>query len=1006
MMKRYFWLLLVNLLILSGCATFIPQVIEYPGYVDSKSRFEKKLYRKIQIYLHKLKSSPAPIISPWTNLDSIAVNKQEREIEIFLNRDFAYTPWRPGSIQRFETGWKSFAGNPYKGYEVKFYVHDLPIADMIPNLYQTKQAQDKKRMPIHTLTEQPLITPLDRPYMITHGLQNRHIALWQSHGWYYEQKLRRWEWQRARVFEIVEDLYPMAYILDFLAPMLENAGANVFMPRERDTQLHEIIIDNDSSSAGALYSEISGNWRSDSGAFAIGNPPYTHENPFKLGTGRFALLAENSAPQIDYIPDIPETGWYRVTVSYPDSTANTDEAIYTIYHSGGSSRFKIDQTKGAGMWIDLGAFHFPKGVNPDQAKVTLSCNENKGLLAADAVRFGGGMGNISRDGITSGYPRFAEAARYYLQYAGFPDTLVWDLNKGIKDYNDDYQSRGEWVNYLKGAPFGPNRDRESKGKNIPIELSLGFHTDAGFTRNDTVVGTLMIYSLPDAKDTLVFPDGMHRLANRDLADITQTQITEDLRAKWDPAWNRRPLWNRGYSEAFRPNVPAMLLELLSHHNFLDMKFGNDPRFRFDASRAIYKGMLKFLAAQYGFEPVVQPLAPDHFALENLGGNRLKLSWEPTLDSLEASAVADAYILYTAKEDGGFDNGRFVEENVIILENLEKDILYRFKVCAVNTGGKSFPTEELAWCNLSESKGTVLIVNGFDRLAPPATIETDDVLTFTAEWDAGVPYHRDFSRVGKQYDWNARSPWLDDDAPGHGSSYASIETKGLLGNTFDYSARHGQSIRSAGYSFVSMSDEAFATTEISPEKFAMLDLILGEEKTTRAHRDSYPVMYTAFFPELQEKITQWKQASGAIFISGAYIGSDLLRPGTTKTDTLFANETLRLKPRTNWASLGEKVYTTHHTDFPWNGSLSYNAGQNDDIYTVEAPDAIEPIDTTMHTFLRYADNNLSAGIAGLQPAPMILLGFPFESIPDAQERDTLMEAILKYTKITSQRNFPR
>ncbi len=931
-MKRYFWLVLVNLLILSGCAAFMPQIKEYPSYVDSKSRFEKKLYRKVQNYLFKLKTAPAPLVSPWTNLDSIAVKKQEKEIEIYLSREFAYTPWRPGSIQRFETGWKSFGGNPYKGHDVKFFVHGLPIPDMVPNHYQRKSDYDKRRMPAERMSVKPLITPLDQPYSISHGLQNRHIALWQSHGWYYEQKLRRWEWQRARVFEIVEDLYPMAYILDFLAPMLENAGATVFMPRERDTQLHEIIIDNDGSSAGAQYLEISGNWQSDSGAFAIGNPPYTNENPFKLGTGRFASLGENEAPQIDYIPEIPEAGWYRVTVSYPDSAANTSKAVYSVYHSGGLSRFEIDQQKGAGMWVDLGAFHFPQGINPQQAKVTLSSSGNYGVLAADAVRFGGGMGNISRDGITSGYPRFAEAARYYLQYAGFPDTLVWDLNKGIKDYNDDYQSRGEWVNHLKGAPFGPNRKRDEKGKNIPIELSLGFHTDAGFTRNDTVVGTLMIYSIPDAKDTIVFPDGMHRLANRDLADITQTQITEDLRAKWDPAWNRRPLWNRGYSEAFRPNVPAMLLELLSHHNFLDMKFGNDPRFRFDASRAIYKGILKFIAAQYGFEPVVQPLAPSHFALENLGEDRLKLSWQPSLDSLEASAVSEAYILYTAIENGGFDNGRVVQENGVILDSLEKDLLYRFKVSALNAGGKSFPTEELAWCNLSESKGTVLIVNGFDRLAPPASIETDDVLTFASDWDAGVPYHRDYSRVGKQYDWNARSPWLDDDAPGHGSSYATIETKGLLGNTFDYPARHGESIRAAGYSFISMSDEAFAESDVTAKDYAMLDLILGEEKTTRAHRDSYPVMYTAFFPELQEKLNQWQNDTGAMFISGAYIGSDLLRPGTTKADTLFANETLRLKARTNWASRGEKVYTTHHTDFPWQGSLSYNVGQCDKIYT--------------------------------------------------------------------------
>ena len=34
----------------------------------------------------------------------------------------------------------------------------------------------------------------------------------------------------------------------------------------------------------------------------------------------------------------------------------------------------------------------------------------------------------------------------------------------------------------------------------------------------------------------------------------------------------------------------MLLELLSHQNFADMRYGSDPRFKFLVSRAIYKGI--------------------------------------------------------------------------------------------------------------------------------------------------------------------------------------------------------------------------------------------------------------------------------------------------------------------------------------------------------------------------------------------------------------------------------
>lgn len=100
------------------------------------------------------------------------------------------------------------------------------------------------------------MTKVSRPYTPTNGLQNRHIALWQSHGFYYEPKLDRWEWQRARCLQTVEDLYTQSFVLPYLVPMLENAGANVLIPRERDCQTAEIIIDNDGClNTRSIYTE-------------------------------------------------------------------------------------------------------------------------------------------------------------------------------------------------------------------------------------------------------------------------------------------------------------------------------------------------------------------------------------------------------------------------------------------------------------------------------------------------------------------------------------------------------------------------------------------------------------------------------------------------------------------------------------------------------------------------------------------------------------------------------
>src|SRR5690606_33179181 len=220
----------------------------------------------------------------------------------------------------------------------------------------------------------------------------------------------------------------------------------------------------------------------------------------------------------------------------------------------------------------------------------------------------------------SGKPRFLEAARYWLQYAGMPDTLVYTPNKGRNDYNDDYMSRAEWVNYLVREPDSA----ALTGLGIPVDLSFAFHTDAGVTPDDSIIGTLGIYST--ITNGGKFPNGTARLANRDLTDLIQTQIVEDVRVLFNPEWTRRAMWDRSYYEARKPDVPAMLLELLSHQNLADQRYGFDPRFRFHVSRAVYKGILRYLADASGSDYVVHPLPVSHFSIEPVEGKRVRLSW--------------------------------------------------------------------------------------------------------------------------------------------------------------------------------------------------------------------------------------------------------------------------------------------------------------------------------------------------------------------------------------------
>ena len=134
--------------------------------------------------------------------------------------------------------------------------------------------------------EDPWVFNASRPYFVTAGLQNRHLSLWASHGRYWDAE-RGWKWQRPNLFCTTEDLFTQTIVVPYLIPMLENAGAIVFTPRERDWQQQEIVVDNDDRHSIAYQEFVNGKkWKNcDSLGFANIQASYQDgENPFQMGT--------------------------------------------------------------------------------------------------------------------------------------------------------------------------------------------------------------------------------------------------------------------------------------------------------------------------------------------------------------------------------------------------------------------------------------------------------------------------------------------------------------------------------------------------------------------------------------------------------------------------------------------------------------------------------------------------------------------------------------------------
>lgn len=928
-----------------------------------------------------------------TSILSVTFLKKPDRIRLHADKQLAYSPFREHTIDSLLAGIGAGLGRPYDSYQIELFSDRVNIRTLVPNYYRSSAKKSDRRRSTGQLKRKspPLVSNLSKPYLKSSALYNLNIALWHSHGWYYESKLERWEWQRARIFQTVEDIYPLAYTMPFLVPMLESAGANVFVPRERDWQVHEVIVDNNGSGGRSLYVAPEYLTESEPGTgFAIGSPPYVDENPFRLGSYQTMVSDKKATNSIQWIPEIPEAGDYAVYVSFFASAKNTDEALYSVYHSGGVTEFRINQQMGGGTWIYLGKFSFDKGIDAGNGRVILSnVGARKGkLITADAVKFGGGVGNIARNGFTSDRPRYQEGARYYLQYAGMPDSLVWKLNEN-NDYNDDYQSRGEWVNYLMGAPSGPTANRKAKGLGIPVDLSFAFHTDAGVTDNDTVIGTLGIYSTTYNRG--YFPGGLSKMASRDLTDLVQSQIVEDLRFSFDPAWTRRGMWDKGYSEAFRPNVPTMLLELFSHQNFIDMRFGQEPLFRFQVSRAIYKGMLKFLDTQYGTGYVVQPLPIDHLQTAINQEGKMELKWKPVSDPLEPTAVADSYMVYTRINGSGFDNGTPVTTTRFVMDSIQSDSIYSFKVTAVNGGGESFPSEVLSVCQTSQSKGVVAIINAFDRTSGPEWFNDEKHAGFMNMIDQGVAYGVDLHTVGDQFDYRKDSPWLDDDAPGHGASYANLETMVIPGNSFDFSYIHGLSIRNAGYSFVSLSDEAVTDDSLELSTYCLIDLLAGEERTTYMPKNDSVFHFQVWTESMLHRLEHYLQGGGSLFVTGAHIASDM---HLHQQDSVVGS-LLKFRWRTSNASRLGQFYSMDPAYAERSEQFRFNTDTDPCLYTVEGADALEPVDSTAITLLRYSENNMSAGVAYRGAYGVVSLGFPFETIVDPVKRDIIMKKSINY-----------
>ena len=631
---------------------------------------------------------------------------------------------------------------------------------------------------------------------------------------------------------------------------------------------------------------------------------------------------------------------------------------------------------GGGTWVYLGTFHFEKGRNNQNCIYLTTHSSYRGVVTADAVRLGGGISNIVRSDtlmnnpMRSGLPRCLEGARYTAQWSGFPYEVY--SRDGTDDYSDDIRVRSYVQNYLaRGSAYLPG----DSGLCVPLELSLAVHSDAGYRKDYSYIGTLGIYTTGYYDN--ITGAGLSRLTSRDLADMVMTQVTNDLSLTYG-RWNRRQLYDKNYGESRDPQVPAMILEMLSHQNWQDMRLAHDPTFKFTMARAIYKGVLKYVnAVHQNADFMIQPLPVKNLsAIISTQSNEVRLSWAPTEDKLEPSAQPTHYIIYTSAGSKGYDNGILVaaSETSVTL-SLEPKVLYRFKVCAVNEGGKSMSNQEVcAYYSSSESRN-ILMVDGFQRLAGPLPVDNDSLRGFRLDLDPGIidvksPVYCGYQYLFSKDSWNSI-----------GESGNEFEGMILAGNTHDYCSQYAMDVISSGMDYNISSCVSSSLPTLNTSSFQLINLIFGAQK-----QDGYSLCtYKTFTPELMNAVSSYAAQGGNLMLSGAFIGADMQTPA----ERMFTSNVFKFN-----YELSLPLDSISSID-GMNTSVQVYHSPNEIHYWVRTADVLRGTEGSFCTML-YKQTDLPSAIAYQGTDRRSLsFGFPLECIMDENVRRNIIAASIQF-----------
>ncbi|MBR4188384.1 MAG: fibronectin type III domain-containing protein [Kiritimatiellae bacterium] len=762
-----------------------------------------------------------------------------------------------------------------------------------------------------------------------------------GHGFTANGQTNAWAAGRGITYGMVEDMGTIDQ-LNYFALQAWKAGATIVPMRPLGWQTNEVVIDN-VDTAATLASRVTygGNWGN------TGQTDYYHGKAGEVGYRWANTCATGTTAWASFRPSLPAAGEYPVYVWARPGSDRVPQ-LYRVHHAGGVTDVRVDHRQVGNGWVWLGNYWFDAGTNGCVNISNFAPGFDDGTVIADAVRFGNGMGDISRGTAgKSGYERELEGARYWTQRMvldsqGLPDSIY---NSTASHDQDDNVSAPNRMAYAMCRTNDWPRWRR---------LYLSFHSNASGSQR----GCMGLYDTRVTGSYLAGQTNLARcIANSIVSNMTAAHAHGLVATAWqqDCARTLGSHYGEIYGGSIWTKMDNTIAEVAFHDKELDAAIMKSPTGREWLARSALRGILRHFVTRYATDStltvreICAPDAPVAVAATNSGPNCVTVSWQMPHGTNRMSDPHTGFVIYVSTNGYAFGNPVAItspaDEYAHKFTDLPAGNPYYFRVCATNLGGESL-SSPVAGAGLSSDGSTadVLVVDGFKR---------ND---------------------------GAQSP----------TRYFANNLKGNVTlvrprmiNSFDYVKEHGNAIAAAGRSFDFMDASRVTSSDLA--RYPKVVWCLGEESTADE---------TFSYGE-QQLLAAFLDNGGALFVSGSEIGWDLSAKGSA-ADKAFMTNYLHCTYVADDG--GSAIVSGKSGTFLANTRADFNYTNNlPDIYAANYPDTLAPVGEAFVAATYGGTSGTNGAIIACSNSVCrtVVMGYPFETIPDAARRNALMKKILDW-----------